>query len=101
MTPMFCPLFVWLSPTLLYIIFHYTAFSVRTFYSPNKEGGAQSSNDETTYLIFIFTNLVFIGAINASYGFYLIRSLSHTCGPFTGTPYAIQVLYSQATLITA
>jgi hypothetical protein len=81
-------------------MFHYTAMVVKYFYTTQSDGGAQSSEDDTSYLIFIFTNLVFLGAINTSYGYYLIREVSHSCGPYTGMTYAISVLYSRTNLIT-
>jgi hypothetical protein len=100
MTPLFAPIFVWITPIILYIMFHYTAMVVKYFYRPSTEGGAQSSEDDTSYLIFIFTNLVFIGAINTSYGYYLIREVTHSCGPFKGMKFAIDVLYQRTSLIT-
>lgn len=100
MTPMFCPIFVWITPIILYIMFHYTAIVVKYFYRTQSDGGAQSSEDDTSYLIFIFTNLVFIGAINTSYGYYLIREVSHSCGPFKGLTYAFNVLYQKTNIIT-
>lgn len=75
LTPLFCPMFVWVVPIILYIMFHYTAIVVKHFYRPSTEGGAQSSEDDTSYLIFIFTNIVFIGAINTSYGYFLIQEV--------------------------
>lgn len=98
-TPMFCPLFVWLVPILLYVLFHYSAFAVRRFYAPSTEL-AHSSDDQTIYLIFIFTNIVFVGAISGSYGYYLLRNVTHSCGAFYGMTYAIDVLYDQTTVLS-
>jgi hypothetical protein len=100
MTPLFCPMFVWVTPIILYILFYYTSMVVKVFYNHQIGGGAQSSEDDTTYLIFIFTNIVFIGAINASYGYYLIRDIDHSCGPYVGIKQAIQTIYSRTNIIT-
>lgn len=97
---MFCPMFVWITPIILYILFYYTSMSIRVFYNHQVAEGAQSSEDDTSYLIFIFTNIVFIGAINASYGYYLIREVTHSCGPYLGMSYAIQAIYSRTNIIT-
>ena len=100
MTPLFCPVFVWVTPIILYIMFHYTATVVKYFYRRSSEGGAQSSDDDTSYLIFIFTNLVFIGTINTSYGYYLIQKVTHKCGPFKGMDFAIDTLFERTNIIT-
>jgi hypothetical protein len=101
---MFCPFFVWLAPLLLFTLFHYTAFAMRVFYQPSVEAGAQSSDGDTTYLIFIFLNLVFIGAINTSYGYFMLQPVLHTCGAFfsltaTGGT-IIDVLYTRSSLVS-
>jgi hypothetical protein len=97
---MFNPFFTWLSPVLLYVVFHYTAFSVRVFYQTQISSGAQSSDDDTSYLIFIFTNLVFIGAINSSYGYFMINQVDHSCGAFLGEQYVINTIYNRTTLVS-
>lgn len=51
-------------------------------------------------MIFIFTNIVFIGAVNASYGYYLIREVKHSCGPYNGIKIAINTIYQRTNIIT-
>jgi hypothetical protein len=91
---MFCPIFVWVTPLLLYPLFYYTSFSVQVFYQSTAGEGAQSTDDDTTYLIFIFTNLVFIGAINGAYGYYLISDITHTCGAFVNFINPMSLIYA-------
>ena len=102
-TPMFCPLFTWVCPPILYILFYYTAFVIRNLYYKSSEG-AHSSDGDTTYLIFVFTNLVFLGAINTSYGYYLLEAITHTCGAFASSPVTpetiIDIIYSRTTIIS-
>lgn len=102
-TPIVCPFLTILSPLILYVLFHYTVFSLDTFYYVISEG-AQSSDGDTSYLIFIFANLIFLGLVNTSYGYYIIESIKHTCGAFATKPVSPQSImdqiYTKTTLIS-
>ena len=66
---------------------------LRNFYAKNPTG-VYSSEENTGYLICIFTNLVFIGIISPAYGYFLFRTLNHSCGPFTKYHSAIDPIFN-------
>ena len=45
-------------------------------------------------------NFVFVGIVNPSWGYYLLRELNHTCGPFLGDYGAIAPIYNESSLIS-
>ncbi|CDW90011.1 UNKNOWN [Stylonychia lemnae] len=97
--PMFSPLFQWVIPLFLYLIFYYSLLCIKMFYQKSSQSGAQSAEDNTTYLIFIFVNFVFLGIVNGAYGYFLFRQMNHTCGAFVNYYAAIYPLFDKSTVV--
>jgi hypothetical protein len=44
-------------------------------------------------------NFVFVGIVNPSWGYYMLRELDHKCGPFLGDSGAIAPIYRKTEVI--